>query len=399
MLKEVLIDSFRSCDSTHIQDIGGMLVLLGRNGTGKTNILRAIEWAARSATSTEPFGIEPYNLNQVTLRVDLGSLSYKYTIAFGLVNNELPEKKTIVVDLFEETVSVKGSSNSDWEQLVARKNEQVNIGGTEVLKIGFTTPCIPALASLLPSGHAINQRLNPLRDFLVGVRYYPLDETNELSSSSHDAGSLVSRAVYGAWSSRLKTNGDGGDSVIMRILHMHFERKEQFRELISLLGKEGLGLVENIDIITYNQPNDNDSLDSNSRVIYGVVFKPADASTTFDFSDLSVGTRRVLRILVSMLFDGSTVLLMEHPEDAVHANLMRRLIGLLKTYTDPLQFILASHSSDVFNKLSPDEIRLVTMNKGLTALRPLNAEESEAAMNFVKRDGSLADFLESIEEC
>jgi predicted ATPase len=103
-------------------------------------------------------------------------------------------------------------------------------------------------------------------------------------------------------------------------------------------------------------------------------------------------------MLVSMLFDGSTVLLMEQPEDAIHSNLLRRLTALLKSYADPLQFILASHSSDVFNQLSPEEIRLVTMNEGVTTLRPLTSIESETARNFVKRDGSLADFLESIQE-
>ncbi|TGO02689.1 hypothetical protein PN36_20595 [Candidatus Thiomargarita nelsonii] len=29
-------------------------VLVGRNGSGKTNILKAIQWAAESATSTKP---------------------------------------------------------------------------------------------------------------------------------------------------------------------------------------------------------------------------------------------------------------------------------------------------------------------------------------------------------
>jgi ABC-type lipoprotein export system ATPase subunit len=398
MLKDVLVDSFRSCVATHIQDIGGILVLLGRNGTGKTNLLRAIEWAARSMNSTDALlaEIEP---RKVTLVVELGSWIYQYAISSSPVRATPTEKSPFAFERLEELVRIKAVPSDQWEQLVVRKNEHVHIGAHETLSIGAATPCIPALASILPADHTLNQRLRPLRSFLAGVRYYPLDEPNDLTNSGNrDLGGLVPKEEYARWVVSYKTTGNTPDSVLLRILHMHFERPDQFRELLSLLGSQGLGVIDNIEIKDFNTSNGNGRADANDRVIYGVTFRPSHAARSFDFSDLSVGTRRVLRILVSLLFDSSSVLLLEHPEDAIHSHLLRRLISLLKTYADPHQFILASHSPDVFNQLAPDEIRLVTMNNGITQLRPLTPLETQTAEKFVQRDGSLADFLESIQE-
>jgi len=45
------IQNFLSCENLVVDNIKG---IIGRNGSGKTNILNAIQWAAESATSTKP---------------------------------------------------------------------------------------------------------------------------------------------------------------------------------------------------------------------------------------------------------------------------------------------------------------------------------------------------------
>ncbi len=54
MLTRVEISKFRSCEDLVLDNLGPMTVLVGRNGAGKTNILRGIEWAARTATLNDP---------------------------------------------------------------------------------------------------------------------------------------------------------------------------------------------------------------------------------------------------------------------------------------------------------------------------------------------------------
>jgi hypothetical protein len=56
------------------------------------------------------------------------------------------------------------------------------------------------------------------------------------------------------------------------------------------------------------------------------------------------------------IYDKSAVLLLEQPEDGIHTGVLHKLIPLLKSYTG--QFLIASHSSEIFNRMEPEEIRL-----------------------------------------
>ena len=114
--------------------------------------------------------------------------------------------------------------------------------------------------------------------------------------------------------------------------------------------------------------------------------------------ELSLGTRRLFRIIVSMIYEKSSVLLLEHPEDGIHAGLLNKLIPLLKTYADPAQFVITSHSSNVFDQLEAQDIRLVTMEDGDTHVRALTEKETQIAQKFMSKEGSLSEFLETVQE-
>jgi predicted ATPase len=91
-------------------------------------------------------------------------------------------------------------------------------------------------------------------------------------------------------------------------------------------------------------------------------------------------------------------MLLEQPEDSIHSGLMKKLIGLLRSNVDPTQLVVATHSPSVFNRLSPEEVRLVTMSDGSTDARQLTQRELEAAEKFITAEGSLAEFLDTVQE-
>ena len=53
MLQSIRILNFRSCVDCKVDFNESVSALVGRNGVGKTNILRAIEWLARTAATVE----------------------------------------------------------------------------------------------------------------------------------------------------------------------------------------------------------------------------------------------------------------------------------------------------------------------------------------------------------
>ena len=408
MLKQVVIKGFRSCDLVEITGIEGILALVGRNGAGKTNILRAIEWAARVATSTESLSPEETRASghrrEVSLVVELGQQQFMYSVSLLFAHAKATEKDnaSAVSMTVTEAVDLRSTATDPWARFVTRENESITFAGSEpAVRTGAAASCMPALASVLPADHPVNLQLAPLRIFLRAIRYYPLDEASNVPFGES---AIVSPESYAQWLTLFKTASDPGESVIRRILYMWLEQRDKFTELASLLGADGLGLIDAIQVRPFEGPprkSNQETPDANARVFYFVNFNPTGVPAragNFDYGELSLGTRRVIRILVSMIFDGSSVLLMEQPEDAIHSGLMKKLTDLLKTNSNPLQFILASHSSDVFNRLEPAEIRLVAITNGRTVLRALTPKEIEAAKRFMEKEGALSDFLETVEE-
>jgi len=98
-----------------------------------------------------------------------------------------------------------------------------------------------------------------------------------------------------------------------------------------------------------------------------------------------------------MLFDASSVMLLEQPEDSLHQGMTKKLIGLLRENVNS-QLILSSHSSALLNKLRPDDIQLVSLDRGMTVARHLTAEERDRAVTFMNEEGPLYDFITSLPE-
>ena len=171
------------------------------------------------------------------------------------------------------------------------------------------------------------------------------------------------------------------------------------------MGPDGLGLLEQFDVIELNRAVDpmlyKDG-DASKTKVYMPVFRPSEqmggAGQPFPFSDLSVGTRRVIRIVTSLLFDKRSLMLMEQPEDSVHPGLLRKLIDMLRSYSHSSQIIFTTHSSEVLDILRPEEVLMATADGGRTLVRQLSPDEVARAQRFLNNEGSLSDFLEPFDE-
>ena len=105
-----------------------------------------------------------------------------------------------------------------------------------------------------------------------------------------------------------------------------------------------------------------------------------------------------MAILVAVIVDENSVILMEQPEDGIHAGLLGKLVPLLRANMNGGQFFMASHSATVLNRVKPEEVRLVEMREGETRVRSLAAKEVRSAQAYMMDDGSFSEFLESFEE-
>ena len=394
-LKKVTLKNFRTCHDVELNDLEHLTVLMGRNGVGKTNILQGIEWLARTASSSKPADIDFLDnesimggvslFGEIELLVD--NINYRYRLEFNCKTIDLKERL------------YRSDSSNQWQVLLERDGDTViDETGKQLAKIHQTLPMLHTIVRLKP-WDKIREVILPALTYLHGFKYYPLDEAATPSTKKRTE--FIYGPDYLIWSNQFKSLDEPNDpdyDVVMRLLDMFLQRKEEFNELNNLLASNGLGLLYSIDIGELKQ-----SRPSHTPSLYFVDFIPgkgwegAEVLPRLPYKKLSSGTQRIIRILVSFFYDRNSLYLFEQPEDAIHPGLLRKLIGLLRSYDDRGQLIMASHSSDLFDVLKPEEVRLVTMQGGETKVRGLTESELASAKRFINEEGSLSDYLDLLE--
>jgi predicted ATPase len=180
----------------------------------------------------------------------------------------------------------------------------------------------------------------------------------------------------------------------MRLLDMKLTRQDQFDEVQQLLGQEGLGVIDALRIKSFGPERTPQREEDDWYYIeFQPSLQPPKNPRAFGFDDLSSGTQRLIAIVTSLIYDHSAVMLLEHPEEGIHPGLLRKLIGVLQSYSDQSQLIIATHSPVVLEAVEPSAVRLVTMEDGETKVRALTKRELRNAGKYLEEEGSLADFL------
>lgn len=395
MLTSVHIHQFRSCSDVRIDNIGSMLVLLGRNGVGKTNVLRAVEWAAQVGSSiTGEIAERASATGNVTLRMQLDGRSFEYWLSIELVTPEQadPDRYIAPVRVLNESLTTLQGEN--WLPVFHREGTTVRYGShMSPLEIAAGSPAAFALASLVPND-PVTAVITTVMTFLIKVRYLPLDTP---SYEEEDYG-IVRENEFVAWKSRGSRPNADIKQLHMQLVDLKKNRPDRFEEFLKLVGDSGLGVVSRLSIEAFPFPLDGGK-DGAKEIYHFIRWAPEQGgdSTWHSFGDLSYGTRRLLRLFVALLHEQPSVLLIEQPEDGIHKGLLHKLIPALESYCEVCQLFVATHAADILNRAQPEQIRLVNMSVGETFVRKLSEEELGAAHSFLAEEGGLADFLDLVE--
>lgn len=406
MFLTIDIRKFRSCYDVRLSSLREILVLIGRNGAGKTNVLKAIQWASQFAGGN----FDKNNATSRRLHANDGDVALTFTVqgqtycyelkrntTYNFPNNEkAPE---INIDLEEKiSVCIDGKNTT----LILRRGEKVELTPWPnehivSFEIANSTSVVSALQSLFPEKSYYRTVASNIQQFMLSVKYYPLHNFEEIAEDV-----AITGQAYKKWRTAKFRELNSLSSLVYTLIHMKEEREDSFNELNSLMGPNGLGLLEEIKVISHRFGGAATDLfvDTTDNTYHLVRFQIHNESGTnpfgYQISDLSFGTTRILFLLVSLLYDRATVSLVEQPEDGIHVALIDKLIPLLRSYANDSQFIVASHSTAILNRSEPEEIRLVSNHNGTTHLRALSAEELDAAASYLEEDGPLSDFLISI---
>jgi len=403
MITSLNIKNFRTCRDVSITDASHSTLLIGRNGAGKTNILSALEWVASVAVDSSVPSIEPFvEGTSVSLTLKLSGRTLRYALTTGF-----PDRKGKSLSfslMYEDSLFEIGSRGA--EKLIFERNDQTIIfaDGRRRKTVAVPHGLVRTFDLLLSisSGTSAWQQIKDVHDFLTGVRYYALDD---LRSKAF----YIRQDEYTSWLQEEDDSAPGGDAVLYRLIRLHEEKKEIFQEIVDILGEDQLNIIKDIRVENSSPPTllkrrltggQVDLFASKGLNSFYTVqfFVPSAESAVVNYQGLSFGTRRILQLIVAMLYDRSTVMLVEQPEDGIHPGLLGKLMRVIHSYAGPTQFFMTSHSPSVVNSVPATDLRIVVNVNGKTRCRPLTKAELSNAKAFIKDEGQLDEYIRLLEQ-
>ncbi len=363
------------------------MLLVGPNNAGKTTIMKAICWARDVATVGGMVDANVfYTEATVELCFKIGDEMFRYQVSAATEN----EDKPLELPYYKETLTVL--SADDEYDLYDRNGEELvsRFGDTELTySINRTASALGFLKSISPDSI---QKIHEIDTFLRRIRYFALD------SIADDEGNwaLVTDDELSMFRAGAELQSSAGTCMV-KLVDLWRNNREVFNELAALLGHSHLNIIKEIDIEERTDfPLRKAKKETTPSKRYIVFFKTETGYAYYE--DLSFGTKRILHALTAMLYEQSSVMLLEQPEDGIHPGLLTRFSNVLLSYTDPMQLILTSHSAAVINIVGAKNIRIVQAPEGETNVYALSDDELIRADQYVDSTGQLADYIRILED-
>ncbi|MDP3062030.1 MAG: AAA family ATPase [Chloroflexota bacterium] len=364
-LWRVHIKNYKSL-ATVVVDLSPFTVLVGRNGSGKSNFVDALRFVAECLQTSVTLALQNRGGINAVRRHSTGHPTH-----FGF---------RLFVDLgdgasadysFEIAARQQGRFEVKRERCIV----QAGLLGPEhryqVVNGQFTREAPGIRPRIEPDRLALSvvsavEEFRPVYDFLTSMRFYTLapDQIRELQVP--DAGEI------------LKRDGSNAAAVLREVQR---RKSESYMRLCRLLSKVVPG-TSNAEYLSLGQKE-------TLRFKQDVGDK---APWNFNALSMSDGTLRALGILLAVYqVSTPTLIVIEEPEATIHPAALDVIIDILKEGASYSQTLITTHSPDVLDnrKIRDDEIRIVELQKGRTIVAPASSLSRQVIRDRLYTPGEL----------
>lgn len=399
-IKSISIKNYRSCIETSFSPHEHLSVLIGPNGSGKTNVLSALRLLPalcyprpRHAQSEEPIT----SASEFRISYDVDGIKVTHVARLSLVTNEknqdeitdseeywiLPSvtgtrRRVGVPSAFLADIFQERSSSSPWS--TPQRRQYFN---KFLQERGIDLDTLPTLEKIIR--------------FVTRITYYSASQFTNPGSSP------ISFEVESDAKRRVGISITGHKKLLFDIYQEHREKSAIYREFISLVGPEGIGLIDSMEFDEIKTSSSNYSVMTGGKVLRRektnllVVPSFRISGNTLSPSQLSEGTFKTLALIFYLVTDKSSILMIEEPEVCVHHGLLNSIVELIKTYSADKQMLISTHSESVLDKVGLDNVFKVrrTREKGseVASIRKgMRSRELSALRAYLMNEGSLGEY-------
>jgi predicted ATPase len=363
-VKRITLKRFRSIPFEQI-DFDNPTILVGRNGSGKSNLVSAFTFLAEAMASPlqavfdKAGGISsvrnrtsgksyPPNLG---LRVDFGRLNGKTTN--GHYAFEIRALKNHGFEVLHEQCSV---GNRSWFDRKGSKFSS-NVSGLKPL-LDPASLGLPVVAG--------EEKFAPVLRTLASMRVYSIEPGKLRDMQEPDSGTS------------LKSDGSNVTSVLQEIQR---QSEDDFRRIWETLES----IVPNTKRVQVKKHGNRLSLVFTQQ--WG-----ERKRLQFEGFSMSDGTLRAIGLLAAVFQRPAPALLaVEEPEATIHPGALESVLELLRHAARHIQVVITTHSPDLLDAkwIGDRHLRIVEWSEGATRVSPLSDATRKALQGHLMGAGDL----------
>jgi predicted ATPase len=368
LIRRVRVRNYKSIRHVDVS-LSPFTILVGRNGSGKSNFLDALHFVADSLQVSLDHATESRNgVESVVRRMSDGPTSLSIELKLSLPSGNIAEYQF-------ELQSNRYRFNIQRESLLVRplgtrgdliSYYEVHRGEIEGASIQSPPPADEDRLYLIKASG-----FDPFRevyDALTVMGFYNLNPETMRAIQSRGPGDLLHR------------DGANVASVVRRLQPEEMTRLDSYLAAIvpDLVRVRALSLGPR-ETLVFQQRGTGD-----------------DRPATFYASNMSDGTLRVIGILVAVAQLSEqqkpiTLIGIEEPETALHPAAARALMDALREASVQTQVLVTTHSPDLLDQVEMDHesVLAVTLQEGVTRIAPLGKASREAIRDSLYTPGEL----------
>ncbi len=375
VIRRLIVQGFRSIRS-EVVDFDNPTFLVGRNGSGKSNVVDALaflgecmtrhlrwvfaDWGRRRAMT---YGSSRASLDGFAGRLGISAVlgpidemvsAARYSVSIVPSGDDLSPYRVEREQCFIE----RRGEQPSWFDRVESEPFRTNVEGIRP-QLSDDALALPLLGG--------DSRFAPLFETLGGIRSYAIvpDRLRELQLP--DSG----------WD--LHRDGDNAVSVLRRIEENNPDDLQRIVELLAAI----VPAIERLEMKEYG---------GKLSLEFLQCWDGTPGSLVLDASSMSDGTLRALGLLAAVYQRRTpSVMIVEEPEATIHPGALSVILDILHHASERGQVIVTTHSPEVLDAewLEDRHIRIVDWQEGETRVLPLGVRSREALRQHLMSAGEL----------
>lgn len=400
-LTKIEINNYRSCIETTLEPNIGLSALIGPNGSGKTNVLSALQLLSALGSSRH-LSHSRSSMNNDAFSSDCVLKAWFnwngkpiiYQAQISLVNNEKNHDEILSAVESWYIFSITGS----------RKKVGIPLG---ILSDDYRYPrgrslrdsLVEYLATQYSSSESAAQTIDCLQDVLSFVRSISYYSASIFTNPSNCPISFEVESESGA---RRGISISGHKKFLYDLYTAYKNESSEFELFMELVGKNGIRLI---DGLSFNEIETSSSvykvsvgghLTSKEKKNNLIIPNFLISENALSPSQLSEGTFKTLALIFYLISDHGSLMLIEEPEVCVHHGLLSSIIGLIKIYSNDKQIIISTHSDQLLDSLDIESVFKVTRDEEGTTVsnikKSLSSDELKSLKDYLQNEGGLGEY-------